>query len=37
LDAFNPTKGLKRKLDKVQNKMNDQGRVILYLLTSDSR
>lgn len=37
LDAFNPTKGLKRKLDKVQNKMNDQGKVILHFLTSDSR
>jgi hypothetical protein len=35
LDAFNPTRGLKRKLEKVQNKMSDEGASILRFVDSD--
>lgn len=37
LDTFNPTTVFKRKLDKVQNKMNDQGIIILHFSMSFSR
>lgn len=34
LDIFNPTKGFKRKLEKSQNKMNDEGKAVLRFLDS---
>jgi hypothetical protein len=34
LDLFNPAKSFKRKLDKMENKQNDEGKPILYSLGS---
>jgi hypothetical protein len=34
LDLFNPVKSFKHKLDKMENKKNDEGKPILYSLGS---